>query len=241
MPDTSPHTAKDSVTNLAEIAMRGIRDLIREAGLRPGDTLPSEAALAARLGVSRPVTREALRGLATLRILDIGQSRKARVALPDAEPVALILDHTVFARGLSIQQVLDVRRTLEARTVSLAAVRRSDAQAAELLDLASRMFAALERGHAELMDLDIRFHSVIAQASGNPLHAMLIDSFQGVTRKTWSIGWHSRGTYQNRLGNIKCHERIATAIMAQDARRAEEAMSEHFDSAITVLLRAGVT
>lgn len=227
--------------NLAELAMSGIRALIREQKLRPGEALPSEAALAQHLGVSRPVTREALRGLATLRILDIGKSRRARVALPDALPISLVLDHATRAQGLSIQQVLDVRRTLESRTVSLAALRRSDAQARELLDLSAAMFKALEGGHGALMELDIRFHSVIAAASGNPLYSMLVDSFQGITRQTWAIGWHSRGTHANRLDSIKCHERIALAIMAQDARRAETAMSEHFDSAVTVLLRAGVT
>ena len=226
---------------LAEIAMEGIRKLIRTRGLRAGENLPSEAALAELLGVSRPVTRAALRGLATLRILDIGGSRKARVAHADASPLSLVLDHATFTRGLSIQQVLDVRRTLEIRTVSLAALRRSDAQAAELLDITASMVKALEGGHGALMELDIRFHSLIAQASGNDLYAMLVDSFWVITRQTWAIGWHSRATYQNRRDNIRCHEQIAIAILAQDAGRAEAAMSEHFDSAVTVLLRAGVT
>ncbi|WP_072703524.1 FadR/GntR family transcriptional regulator [Donghicola eburneus] len=230
-----------SQSGLAEIAMSGIRDLIRSQGLRPGDMLPSEAALATHLGVSRPVTREALRGLATLRILDIGGSRKARLAMPDASALSLVLDHATYSQGLSIQQVLDVRRTLEMRTVALAAMRRSDAEATELLDITTQMFTALEGGHAELMELDIRFHSLIANASGNHLYAMLVDSFWVITRQTWPIGWRSRANHQNRRDNIKCHERIATAIMAQDARRAEEAMSEHFDSAVSVLLRAGIT
>ncbi|WOI56093.1 FadR/GntR family transcriptional regulator [Palleronia sp. LCG004] len=220
--------------------MRGIRDLIRAQGLRPGDSLPSEAALAGHLGVSRPVTREALRGLATLRILDIGGSRKARVALPDASALSLVLDHTTYSRRLSIQQVLDVRRTLEMRTVGLAAIRRSDAEATELLNTTARMFADLEAGHTELMELDIHFHSIIAKASGNQLFAMLVDSFAVITRQTWEIGWRSRATHQNRRENIKCHERIATAIMAQDASRAEAALSEHFDGAMAVLIRAGV-
>ena len=227
--------------NLPERAMAGIRALIRDQGLVPGDALPSETALAQHLGVSRSVTREAMRGLATLRILEIGKSRRARVAMPDASSLSVILDHATHAKGLSIQQLLAVRRTLELRTVSPAALRRTDAEAAELLDLTSRMFKALDGDYSALMELDLRFHSVIAKASGNDLYAMLIDSFQVITRKTWAIGWRSRGTHANRLENLKCHERIATAIMAQDATRAEAAMSEHFDSAVNVLLRAGVT
>ncbi|MEE3072318.1 MAG: FCD domain-containing protein, partial [Pseudomonadota bacterium] len=160
--------------NLPERAMAGIRALIRDQGLVPGDALPSETALAEHLGVSRSVTREAMRGLATLRILEIGKSRRARVAMPDASSLSVILDHATHAKGLSIQQMLDVRRTLELRTVSLAALRRTDAEAAELLDLTSRMFKALEGDYSALMELDLRFHSVIAKASGNDLYAMLI-------------------------------------------------------------------
>ncbi|CUH81149.1 FadR/GntR family transcriptional regulator [Tropicibacter naphthalenivorans] len=231
----------ETAASLPEIAMQGIRDLIRTQGLRPGDALPSESALAAHLGVSRPITREALRGLATLRILDIGGSRRARVAMPDAGPLALVLNHATQANSLTIQQILDVRRSLEMRTVSLAALRRSDAQAKDLLDLTAAMLKALQGGHTDLMELDIRFHATIAAASGNPLYAMLVDSLSDITRQTWTIGWHARSTYDNRLENIKCHERIATAILAQNATRAETAMSDHFDSAITTLLRAGVT
>ncbi|WP_083413902.1 FCD domain-containing protein [Paracoccus pantotrophus] len=69
---------------------------------------------------------------------------------------------------------------------------------------------------------------------------ILVDSFRVVTRQTWAIGWRSRATHENRQENIRCHERIATAILAQDPGRAEAAIGEHFDSAVTVLLRAGV-
>ncbi len=231
----------DREEGLVETAMNTIRSFVRSQKLRPGDNLPSEKALSEHLGVSRTVTREALRGLATLRVLDVGNSRKARVAMPDASALSVILDHATYTSGLNIQQILDVRRTLELRTVSLAALRRSDAEAAELLAITQEMFEALENNGAELMELDIRFHEVIARASGNLLYSMMVDSFRVITRQTWPIGWRSRGSHENRIENIRCHDRIATAIMAQDANRAEQAMSDHFDSAVNVLLKAGVT
>lgn len=225
---------------LVERTIADIRRFMRENQLKPGDTLPSENAMAQQLGVSRTVAREAFRALAALRIVEIGNGRKARVAAPNADAFSMILDHTVYTRQLSIQQVLDVRRTLEIRTASLAALRRSDAEARELLDVVAQMFAALEQPD-ELMELDIRFHEIIAKASGNSLYSIIVNSFRVITRQTWHIGWRSRGTIENRTENIRCHERIVTAIVAQDPVRAEAAMSEHFDSAVTVLLHAGVT
>ncbi|MDZ4135651.1 MAG: FadR/GntR family transcriptional regulator [Paracoccaceae bacterium] len=230
----------DPQGGLVDRAIGDIRALIRDAGLKAGDILPSETAISERLGVSRAVTREAFRALSALRILEIGNGRRARVAAPDATALSMIIDHTVYTKHLSIQQVLDVRRTLELRTASLAALRRSDAQARELQDIVAQMFDTIDKPDA-LMGLDIRFHELIAAASGNSLYAILIGSFRVITRQTWHIGWHSRATPENRTENIRCHDRIATAIAVQDPIRAETAMSEHFDSAVTVLLNAGIT
>ncbi|MFN3525976.1 MAG: FadR/GntR family transcriptional regulator, partial [Paracoccus sp. (in: a-proteobacteria)] len=160
--------------SLVERTMDGIRALIRADGLLPGQALPSETKMAAQLGVSRPVMREAMRGLATLRILTIGNGRKARVATADASALGVVLDHASHTGGVSIQQILDARRTLERRTVELAAMRRSDEDAAELGAIVEQMLAALDGDHTEIQELDIRFHEVIARASGNPLYALLI-------------------------------------------------------------------
>ena len=79
-----------------------------------------------------------------------------------------------------------------------------------------------------------------AQASGNSLYAIIVGSFRVVTQQTWHIGWRSRATLENRTENIRCHRKIAEAIRLQDAEMAEAAMTEHFDSAVTVLLKAGI-
>ncbi|SNT31966.1 FadR/GntR family transcriptional regulator [Tropicimonas sediminicola] len=222
--------------------MSDIRKFIRDNELRVGDTLPSETAMANQLGVSRTVAREALRGLAALRILDVGNGRRARVANATAETVSAILDHTTYTKQVSVVQIQDVRRTLEMRTVSLAALHRSGEEARQLLETIDGMMEAVKRDDPHtVMELDILFHEIIARASGNPLYSVLLDGFRVITRQTWDIGWRARATYESRVENIKCHERIATAVMAQDAARAEAAMSEHFDSSFMVLLRAGVS
>lgn len=240
-----PVLTEAKATGLVERTMVDLRQMIAQNGWAEGHVLPSETALATELGVSRTVAREALRGLSALGICDIGNGRRARVAAPGAQVMSLILDHTVGIHHLSIQQVLDTRRTLELRSAHLAALRRSTAQAAALKLIVREMFAELETdaptSAQTLMELDIRFHGIIADASGNPLNSLLIDSFRVITRRTWMIGWRARASAENRAENIRCHERIAKAIIAQDASAAETAMAEHFTSAATVLLTSGIT
>ncbi|SHN12768.1 FadR/GntR family transcriptional regulator [Roseibium suaedae] len=225
---------------LVEQTIGGIRNFIRENQLLPGSLMPSETAMAAHLDVSRTVTREAFRALATLGIIEVSTGRRARVGAPDAAPLSTIIDHTVDMKELSIQQVLDVRRTLELRTAKLAALRRSEQQAREILEVSYRMMEAIDDPET-LMELDIGFHELIAQSSGNSLYGILVGSFRVITKRTWLIGWKSRATIENRKGNILCHQRLAEAIMTQDASLAEETMTEHFDSASSVLLSAGIS
>ena len=224
---------------LVESAMRAINHRIRGERLRVGEAVPSEAALAAELGVSRTVVREAFRALAALGIIDLGNGRRARVGTIDKDVLGLVIDHAVHTDQASIQQIYDVRRTIEMRTVALAALRRSEPEARAIKAHAGAMRRAFSRPE-EAMEHDIAFHSAIAVASRNPLFALIVGSFSAVTRQTWRIGWDSRSTDAERMASVECHARIAAAIEAREPRVAETAMAEHFDGSVKALLSAGV-
>lgn len=222
-----------------ESATRAINERIRREHLRVGKPIPSEADLAGGLGVSRTVVREALRALSALGIVDLGNGRRARVGTIDKDALGLVLDHAVHTDQATIQQIYDVRRTIEMRTVALAALRRHDAEAQEIASHAAAMrknFSRPERA----MEHDIAFHAAIAAASRNPLFALIVGSFGVITRQTWRIGWESRRTDDQRLASIACHERIAAMIIERDASAAEAAMAAHFDDSVKALLAAGV-
>ncbi len=219
--------------------VRAVKERIRADRLRIGDALQSEAAFAVELGVSRTVVREAFRALATLGIIQLVNGRRSRVGAIDADVLGLVLDHAVHTDQASIQQIYDVRRTIEVRTVALAALRRSEGEAEEIRALAAAMRQAFQRP-AEVMEHDIAFHTAIANASRNPLFALIVGSFHVVTRQTWRIGWESRPTDAARLANVELHERIAAAIGAREPRVGEALMAEHFDQSVKALLSAGV-
>jgi GntR family transcriptional regulator, transcriptional repressor for pyruvate dehydrogenase complex len=224
---------------LVSKTVRAVHDLIHAEGLRTGEALPSETALALRFGVSRAVIREAFRSLAALKLIDLGTGRRARVAAPDGSVLALVLDHSVHIDQTSVQQILDVRRTIELRTVVLATLRRTDQEAASIAALAQAMDEDFHES-ARVMKHDIAFHEAIAVASKNPLFALIVGAFHVVTRQTWPIGWATRASDDDRRANVACHIEIARAITATDPRRAEKAMAEHFDNSVKVLLAAGI-
>jgi GntR family transcriptional repressor for pyruvate dehydrogenase complex len=220
-------------------AIASITRLIRDKDLKPGDRLPAEAALSEQLQVSRTVIREALRSLAALRLVDLGVGKRPTVAQLDDASMALMIEHGVITDQIDIQQIYDVRRTIEARTAALAALRRTEAEALLILGYAQAMEQAFGDPFA-IMEHDLAFHVAIARASRNPVFALIIGAFQGVTRQTWPIGWKSRSSDDERRAMNALHVELAQAILDGDPQVAAALMNRHFDQSIKTLLAAGL-
>lgn len=213
---------------------------IRANELLPGDRLPSEVSLATELNVSRSVVREAFRSLSAMRLINLSAGKRATVAQLDHGAMSLLIEHGVLTEQISVQQIYDVRRTIETRTVALASLRRTEQEAQAILGHARKMQAA--RNDPEtVMECDLAFHLEIAKASRNPVFAMIVGAFEGVSRETWPIGWRSRTAESHRTAMLETHLKIAEAIAAGDPQEASTLMEAHFADSIKALLDAGMS
>jgi len=155
--------------------------------------------------------------------------------------LGLVLDHAVHTDQVSIQQIYDVRRTIEMRTVSLAALRRLDVEADTIVAHAAGMRDTFARP-AEVMEHDIAFpRSDRRRLPQSPLrsgrrllrsdHApdladRLGEPFEP-TLSAWAVS--------------NAMSASAAAIEVRDARaRLRRAMAQHFDDSVKALLAAGV-
>src|ERR1700677_3925806 len=69
-------------SGLVTPVMQRIIAWIRAHDLKPGAAIPSEASLSLAFGVSRAVVREALRSLAALTLIDVGNGRRGPRRVP---------------------------------------------------------------------------------------------------------------------------------------------------------------
>ena len=230
---------EETSSGLVSTAMQVITQHIRTEGLQPGDLLPSEAAMTRQLNVSRTIVREALRSLSAMRLIDMSAGRRASVAKLDTSAMSMVIEHGITTQQISVQQVYDVRRTIEMRTVALAAMRRSEKEAVAITDAARLMRENLKSPDI-VMEHDIVFHETIAAASHNPVFELIVTAFSGVTRRTWVIGWKTRSSDQAQLEMIKGHQDIADAILKGDPQLAAEYMAAHFDKSVKALIDAGI-
>ena len=240
MVDAKADVRVDSGGGLVKDAIGAITCHIRTHDLEPGDRLPSEAEFSRELRVSRTVVREAFRSLASLRLIELSPGRRATIARLDNGAFSPLIEHGVSTEQITIQQVYDVRRAIESRTATLAALRRTEPQSNELLRLARAMRDAFADPEA-MMERDIAFHHVVAEASCNPVFALIVGAFEGVMRQTWPVGWRSRTDITEQHLMLALHLEMAEAIRDGDPRRASELMERHFDESVRALLAAGIS
>jgi DNA-binding FadR family transcriptional regulator len=195
-------------------------------GLSPGDRLPTEAELASRFEVSRTVVREAARLLVQRGLVTVRPGRGMVVAEFDGRLIAEQYGLLLRRSEGSFEQLLELRLVLEVEMAVFAAARRTDAHLAELRE-ANRGLAdavAVSAARGEFLDADLRFHEIVARASGNPFFALIVGPVNGFLRDTYRSG----DGYSAEAGHtLREHGQIADAIAAGDPSGARFATENH--------------
>lgn len=214
--------ARASESSLVRQAEDRLRRRILKQG--PHAVLPSQGRLAADLGVSRTVLREAMKHLEAEGLLDISQGRRIRVRPAGPQAALRSLDAMLRRSPGSLAHLLEVRRPLEGDIAALAADRRTDAHLATL-ETSVAALAALSTLELRV-DADLLFHRTLAEATGNPVFLLLLDTIAGLLRRSRmaSIGTHGA------QAAIDGHREILDAVRARNSKAARDAMLRHLDA-----------
>lgn len=213
---------------LVDEAIQAILDRVVDGTFPPDGALPPEADLAALLGVSRPTMREAVRSLSERGVLRVVHGRGTFVApreeWRDLPTLISVLARTTPARDLGLQ-LTEIRRMLEVGAAGLAAEHRTDDDVARMRQLLDRYDEAAVGDDVEVVaSLDIRFHELILEASGNPFLAAIMQPLAealSASRRTTAARPDVRARAQEH------HRRIAERIADRDVAGAKNAMRAH--------------
>jgi GntR family transcriptional repressor for pyruvate dehydrogenase complex len=219
----------------AEAVVGYVNDKIEHRLLRPGDRLPSERELAARIGVSRPSVRSGLRTLAAIGVVQTrhGSGTYITEGPPtlDGKPLRVL----AALHGMSPEQMFEARCVLEVGAAGLAAERANADHLAAMAEEVSGMFATAEDAQAFLMH-DIRFHRAVAMASGNPILATLVEMVSGLF---FEMRRQAPKRTPDQLREIAIiHRNIYQAVRAHDPDRARREMSTHLPRSRPVAMPA---
>jgi GntR family transcriptional repressor for pyruvate dehydrogenase complex len=207
-----------------ETAFQGLRAMISTGRLDAGQRFPIESQLCAELGVSRSSLREAVRMLAALGVVEVRQGSGTYVSQLRAADIVSSLTLTVGLLPLDgLLEIYELRRVLEGHAAAQAAARRPDALVQEIDDLLSRLEGTDDP--VLIAELDHRFHSLCADAGGNPTLAALLEVFRSRSR-SYQIFNSASGAVIKQVSD-EGHRAIANAIAARDSGAAETAACAH--------------
>ncbi|MES0885075.1 FadR/GntR family transcriptional regulator [Roseibium sp. SCP14] len=202
-----------------------IRNAILEGRLSSEERLPSEAELAERFGVSRSTVREALKRLAAQNLIrsergSAGGAFVNRMTWEEAQ--ANLVTATRLLIGMNdipLEDAIEARFALETSALPLAAEKRTDVHLEALRDEIRRQRDPLTSDE-DFCASDVSFHSIIAEATGNPLlRFQLSAAFESMQPLMNMLVYRLR----DRERITELHEAMAVAL---EARRAAEASSQ---------------
>ncbi|RBL85261.1 GntR family transcriptional regulator [Streptomyces cavourensis] len=216
MPETpAALTAFESVNvpDLVGVVEDRLTQAIVQGRLPPGSRVV-EAEIARQMAISRAPVREASRRLERQGIL-VSKPRRG-----------------FFVREMSVREIDDlfqVRLSLEMTAVAAACEHADAAGLARLTQLLQLMIAeAADAPQHRRIELDLSFHTLICELSGNAYLLRLFSSTQTEMRMIISL---IDNVYQDPELVASTHQPILDALARRDVQAAQACMKVHLDDA----------
>jgi DNA-binding FadR family transcriptional regulator len=217
-----------------EVTAEHVLEFIASRGLQPGDRLPTEIKLAAELGVSRSVLREAVKVLSALGRVRAEKGRGLYVAdEPGLLSGANSLHFTFMPGNLDhVFMLFEFRRTQEVAASRLAATRATPAELGAIGEAAHRCLQSTQPGRGDMQRFvagDHDFHHAVATASHNPFLGSALLMARRLQGQSAIIGLKGRPGGELRTAaeeHIVIYEAIRTG-RAEEAAAAAAAHIEH--------------
>jgi DNA-binding FadR family transcriptional regulator len=209
-----------------QIAQHLMRRII-ERDLPPGTLLPTETELVREFSVGKSAIREAVRIVSTKGLVEVVQGSGMRVAprqrwnLIDPELISMVGGNVV-----SIVDLMELRLALEPSIAAHAATRATPDQLDQLAALVEKSAAHPDDSEG-IVERDMEFHNLLAEAADNPLYSIVLGSVAEL-----QVGLR-RKLVRTKLGRdhgITFHSHIVEAVRNRDPERARQQMTEHLKS-----------
>ena len=233
------------VPKAAELVADRIRRQIVRGELPDGAPLPSERALIALHGVSRPTIREAVLILEAegLLYMQRGRGGGARVVAPNGGAAAMQVGLMFEYLGVPLEELVDASDTLQQDSAAVLARRRSNADLAVLHENLRQGRDRLDAPE-ELVAITTAFHALMVQCVGNKalafLHGVVNQLITENVRRSSDPDPLKWGKLAPTAGQ-QHHEEVVALIEQRDVEGADRLWRRHIAECRAFSLRVGKT
>jgi DNA-binding FadR family transcriptional regulator len=206
-----------------------VRDQLMSGQLKAGDRLLPERELATRLGVSRPVIREVLRGLAAIGVIEIRHGSGSVVRRPGFAELGDLFTMMLVQQSEVVEDVMEARIAIERQAIRLACSRATPTDLTSLRQALQRIEETVDDpqiGGAA----DFAFHAALIAAAHAPtlasLHAAIAVLLQRshLQRRARITDLEGIEAYL-----VEHHRQLLAAVVARDADAADRLLMQHFE------------
>jgi len=204
-----------------------VRTMIESGALQPGDRIPPEREFAQTLKISRASLRTGIGHLVAMGVMKVRHGVGTFVADGPAEFSKASLSLMGALHGFQSWQMFEARLIIESSLAALAAERGKEDHHAALAEEIAEMYSTAGVP-AEFLKHDVLFHRIVAQASGNPILAALMETITSAMYEK-RRGTVERADYLHNMADM--HREIYRAIRAHNPAAARAAMEDHLRTA----------
>ncbi|MFR8547509.1 MAG: FadR/GntR family transcriptional regulator [Lachnospiraceae bacterium] len=215
---------------LSEQIADRLEDIILSEEWEASEKLPPEQNLASRFGVSKNVVRESLNILKERGLVETRNGSGNYVTRPKADNLSDVIERMIVLDNIDYEQIYDTRIIIETAACRRAAGKITQKYILKLERLLNRL-EDTSLPVQERREVDLDFHMVIARASGNNLLVVLSQAMQNVFEKFMFLD-RDISTRDSIGESLQFHRRILDALIAHDAKEAEQVMYEHLHKAL---------
>ncbi|MFD4369456.1 FadR/GntR family transcriptional regulator [Rhodococcus sp. NPDC058521] len=240
------------VPKVSERIADRLRSQIVRGEIAPGQMLPSEKVLMARLGVSRPTLREAFRILESDGLITVvtGVRGGPRAQFPNLSVASRHIGLYLQIQGTTLEDVLAARTEFESACVRMLVARGTDEGVAALQRCVDAHRARLAEGvdspsaFARWVELTAEFHDLISLHCGNKtLNAQVsalrdvldVHRKMGIEQRVDDAGASQRTAYVPSI--IDDYQVLVDLVVRGDVAKAEEHWRRHLEYATEIFFR----
>ncbi|MCM2371173.1 FadR/GntR family transcriptional regulator [Aporhodopirellula aestuarii] len=228
--------------NLCEQVVHDLGFRIVMGEIRVGDAIPQEWTLCEQMGVSRTVIREAIKSLAAKGLVE-SRAKRGTIVRPTSDwnhldPAIIQWQAGTDDDGRNLVRLTEFRQAVEPRAAAMAAERASEQEMQQIREAWEEMDRTAGNDVEGFLAADIRFHSEIMQATGNPFFAPVANVIGASLESSLRV---TNCLPSDNLSSVPLHETVLKAICDRQPQVAEGAMLSMLQDAGKRIQRAIAT
>lgn len=188
--------------------------------------LPSEGEFCKMYSVSRATVREAIRSLEVRGFVERIHGKGIKVIDNGINVMTRSMMDMFDKSSITLDDVLEVRWTIETKAAALAAERATEEDIVELKKCVEKMNNSQSIDEEYLIS-DLKFHQILVAASKNKMLESITCAYSKWLKNSINV---SSRTEENLERKYQYHDCILQAIIEHDSVKAKENMRKHLSA-----------